>query len=303
MAPREPPSPRFRIERARRGYRVVGPGLLIWEPSLGEAEERRAELEVGWWRYPAAPPAAGADGECGPLVYGPVASRRLGRSLGVNLTPAGCRLCTFDCVYCEWGGIPRRTAGASWPAPREIAGAIAGALARVGPLDSITLSGHGEPTLHPRFADVVQAVLEIVRAARPDLAVRILTNGSRAARPEIRAALDQLDERIVKLDASPERVERPGLHHPLGALIASLALLRDVTLQACFVEGEVANTDARSVGEWIELVAEIAPRAVQIYTIDRRPAQSGILPAVAASLEEIACALRARTGIEASVHP
>jgi wyosine [tRNA(Phe)-imidazoG37] synthetase (radical SAM superfamily) len=299
---REPPSPRFRIERAPAGYRVIGPDLLIWEPSLGEAEERRAELEVGWWRHAAAPPAARAEDDAESLVYGPVASRRLGRSLGVNLTPAGCRLCTFDCVYCAWGGLPRSTAGASWPAPREIAAALAEALARVGPLDSITLSGHGEPTLHPRFPEVVAAVLELARAVRPGVAVRILTNASHAMRPEIRAALDRLDERIVKLDADAERVERPGRRQPLGALLAGLALLRDVTLQACFVEGEAANTGERSVFEWVELVAELAPRAVQIYTIDRQPAQAGILPAGAARLEEIACALRARTGIEASVH-
>ena len=293
---------RFHIERAPRGYRVVGPGLLIWEASLGEAVERRAELETGAWRHASAPPAAEADDECGSPVYGPVASRRLGRSLGVDLTPAGCRLCTFDCVYCAWGGLPRRTTGSSWPAPREIADALVRALARVGPLDSITLSGHGEPTLHPRFAEVVAEVLGVARVARPDVPVRILTNGSRAARPEIRAALDRFDERIVKLDADPERVERPGLHHPLGALLASIAMLRDVTLQSCFVEGGVANTGERSVREWVELVAELAPRAVQIYTIDRQPAHAGILPATADRLEEIACALRARTGIEASVH-
>jgi wyosine [tRNA(Phe)-imidazoG37] synthetase (radical SAM superfamily) len=131
--------------------------------------------------------------------------------------------------------------------------------------------------------------------------VRILTNASRALRPAVRAALDELDERIVKLDASPERIEKP--HRvPLGGLLAGLALLRDFSVQSCFVEGAAANTDAPSIADWIDLLAELRPRAVQIYTIDLPAASTDVLPAAAARLEEIACHLRARTGIEAGVY-
>jgi wyosine [tRNA(Phe)-imidazoG37] synthetase (radical SAM superfamily) len=121
--------------------------------------------------------------------------------------------------------------------------------------------------------------------------------------PAVRAALDRLDERIVKLDADPQRVSRPAPSAPLGTLVHALSLLRDVTVQSCFVEGDFANTGEASVAEWAELLAELRPRAVQVYTIDRQAARGGVLPASAALLEEIACRLRARTGIDAGVFP
>jgi wyosine [tRNA(Phe)-imidazoG37] synthetase (radical SAM superfamily) len=180
--------------------------------------------------------------------------------------------------------------------------ALLHALDTVGRIDSITISGQGEPTLHPRFAGVVAEVLAEARRRPGNAPVRILTNGTLAIRPVVRRALDQLDERIVVLDAAGHRVNRPARGRPLGTLVAGLLLLRDVSLQSCFIGGAVSNCDASSVGDWADLVAELRPRRVQIHTINRRSAQAGIHPLVRAQLEEIACVLRARTGIEAEVY-
>jgi wyosine [tRNA(Phe)-imidazoG37] synthetase (radical SAM superfamily) len=297
---------RYRIERAAQGYRVLGPNLLIWEPTLGEAAERREELEGFRCCYPLAPAlGAAAAAPFESIVYGPVESRRLGRSLGINLTPSGCRVCNYACVYCEYPRGPAHRRRPRWPTPDQVATELREALAKAAglalPLDCITVSGHGEPTLHPRFPAVIDAILAAVRSEGVRIPVRILTNGSQAVRPEIRSALDRLGERIAKLDADAERVSRPGRRYPLGATLLGLALLSDVTLQSCFIDGGVSNTGESAVRDWADLVSELEPRRVQIYTIDQRPAGADIRPVAAAHLEEIACRLRARTGIEAAV--
>ena len=298
------PRPRCHLERATEGYRVVGDNFLLWEPTLKEAIDDREELETPGWRYPFVSSLRGSiSPPLAPVVYGPLQSRRLERSIGVNFTPPGMRVCSFSCVYCEYALTGPEGLRGSWPTPEEIESALANILSRVGLLDSITISGHGEPTLHPRFPAVTAAVLEVARRSRSGTPVRILTNGSRVVRPEIRRALDLLDERIVKLDAAMERVNRPAPSVPFGALLHALSLLRDVTLQSCFVDGVVSNIDASSVRQWADMVSEIEPRRVQIYTIHHPPAGDfDIRPVTLAQLEEIACLLRARTGIEAAVY-
>jgi wyosine [tRNA(Phe)-imidazoG37] synthetase (radical SAM superfamily) len=231
------------------------------------------------------------------IVYGPVRSRRLGRSLGVDLTPRGCLICNFDCAYCEPGQPVDARCAPHWPTPGEVGSALRNAFFQVGPLDSITIAGRGEPTLHPHFPAVVAEVLAESRRARPEVPVRILSNGSRTTNPVVRRALDLLDERIVTLDAAAERVDRPGARLPLGARIQAFCMLRDFTVQACFVDGTVGNVDERSVGEWVELLAELRPRAVQVYTIDRPPRAPGVRPASSRQLEAISRRLHDETGI------
>jgi wyosine [tRNA(Phe)-imidazoG37] synthetase (radical SAM superfamily) len=113
--------------------------------------------------------------------------------------------------------------------------------------------------------------------------------------------LDLLDERIVKLDASMEAVCRPQSSQMLGRSVVGMCLLRDVTLQCCFIHGSVSNTDDSSVSDWIDAVRVVKPRAVQIYTINHPPADDEIRPVSRDQLEEIACRLRSKTGIDAAV--
>jgi len=296
------PAPRLRIKRVADGYVVLGKKVYAWEPTLEEARKTREELDVPGWRHPLIPGIAGRQSRPpGAVVYGPVSSRRLGRSLGINLMRPGCSVCPFHCVYCEFPRNHCRDPFGDWPTPDAVGYALAKALPRCGPLDSVTISGSGEPTMHPDFGAVVCRILTEVRRSPRDLKLRILTNGATAMLPEIHHALNRLDERIVTLDAAAERVDLPDAQHPLGSIVYGLSLLRDFTVQSCFIDGSVSNIDDRSVREWADLVGEVQPRDVQIFTMGRRSAQVDVRPVSGAQLEEIACVLRARTGIEARV--
>lgn len=236
------------------------------------------------------------------IIYGPVWSPQLGRSLGIDPLPPPYRVCSYDCVYCAFRHLPSGLRGTRWPTPGEVGSALANALPQAGPLDSITISGHGEPTLHPRFGSLVAEVLSAARHARPGVPVRIVTNGSMVCHEDVRRALDLLDERIVKLDAAAERVCRPDAGHPLGAVVAALPLLRDMTIQSCFIEGAVENTDADSVQDWVDLVGELRPQAVQIYTPSCPSHEVDVVPAPAWRLDEIAAQLEKQSGIHPSVY-
>jgi wyosine [tRNA(Phe)-imidazoG37] synthetase (radical SAM superfamily) len=261
------------------------------------APARRAPVVLPrWWSL--RPPGA--------VIYGPLLSRRLGRSLGINLMRPGRTVCSFRCVYCE---TPRRQcprpsdswAFADWPTALDVARALALALPGCGPLDSITISGTGEPTEHPDFEAVADSVLRVARRLRRGVPVRILTNGANTVRPTVRRALDRLDERIVIVDADPQHVDRPDPRSPLGGIVQGVSRLRDFTAQSCFVGGAVPNVGEEAVSRWIELLDEMRPRSVQIFTISRRPAQGGARPVSTERLHEIAHALRRRTGIESRV--
>lgn len=253
-------------------------------------------------RYPLRPAIGGRTSRPpGWLVYGPLESRRLGRSLGINLARPGRTTCSFRCVYCEFPREEGCDAYGDWPTPSAVGSALARALPRCGRLDSITISGSGEPTEHPQLGAIVSRVMREARRARSEVPVRILTNGATAIRPEVRRALDRLDERIVTLDAGAKEVDRPEARSPLGGALYGVSLLRSITVQSCFIDGAVSNVGERTVSEWVDILGELRPRAVQIFTMSRRPALMDVRPVSAARLKEIACLLRARTGIDARV--
>jgi wyosine [tRNA(Phe)-imidazoG37] synthetase (radical SAM superfamily) len=300
--PTQPLDPHFRIERASSGYLVLGEGFRSWEPTLEEAVADRKELEFPGWQHPLLPAPGGATSLApDAVVYGPVVSRRLGKSLGVNLMPPGYSTCSFGCVYCEYPRQPCPDARAEWPSPAVVGDALERSLVACGPIDSVTISGAGEPTTHPKFCAVVDRVVEVTRFLRPSVPVRVLTNGETAVRPEIRRALDRVDERIVKLDAAAQRIDRPRAWAPLGAIVCGISFLRDVTLQSCFIDGVVSNVGQESVAEWADLIGELRPARVQIFTLSRRPAARDVRPVSPSQLEEVACILRSRTGLEARV--
>jgi wyosine [tRNA(Phe)-imidazoG37] synthetase (radical SAM superfamily) len=276
--------------------------LRVREPTLDEVGAGSSALDA-----PALPlphgPAVRTQSAAASIVYGPISSRRFGRSLGIDLSPAGWRACSFDCVYCELPAPLNVDGAPHWPSAGDVESALGQALPRAGPLDSITIAGRGEPTLHPRFGAVVAAVLAQARRGRPGTPVRILTNGSTLVRADVRRALDLLDERVVAFDAGPERVDRPEHPLPLGSLVAGATLLRDVSVQSCFVVGEISNTDVRSVEAWIDVLAALRPRAVWVHSLSRPSARARVQAAPAPVLEAIAARLRSRTGLVAKVTP
>ena len=232
------------------------------------------------------------------VVYGPVESRRLGASLGVNILPDARKVCNFNCPYCQYGWTPADPMGLavpeeSWPLPEVVGAAVEASLARYGAIDRITLAGNGEPTLHPDFS----AIVELLRSVRDRRArharLAILSNASTIADPDIAAALLRLDERYMKLDAGDQNMLRAlnGTLVPIAQIVEGLARLNGVILQSMFTRDgarKIDNTTPEALDSWIAAVRRVRPRAVHIYTIDRSPAWKLLQPVPRAELEMIA---------------
>ncbi len=234
------------------------------------------------------------------IINGPVRSRRLGVSLGLNLIPRHSKLCTFDCPYCECGRNTRKAPGSRWPSPDLVADALRKTLERMTvPPDYVTFAGNGEPTMHPRFPLVVERVLEVRAALAPASRVCIMSNGLSAGRPAIRAALDRLDERLMKLDPGP-MAEVSGVRYDRERLVEDLRALADVTVQAMVVEGPgYSGASDEAIEEWLGALARLQPKAVQVFSIARPPADAAVTRVARARLEAIAA--RARTVVSGKV--
>lgn len=234
------------------------------------------------------------------IINGPVRSRRLGISLGLNIMPPRSKLCTMDCPYCECGFNTLKAEGARWPSPDIVADALAKTLAAVEVRpDWITFAGNGEPTMHPRFPSVVDRVLAVRDEWAPDAKVGILCNGLAAGKPTVRDALNRLDARIMKLDPGrPEQVN--GVAYDREHLVRNYAGLRDVTIQAMVVEGpDWSGASAEAIEEFLLYLRRVQPAALQLYSLDRLPANRAITRVARDRLEEIAD--RARGAIHGTV--
>ncbi len=154
------------------------------------------------------------------IIYGPILSRRLGRSLGINLLPANRKVCSFDCIYCQYGYThelllnPNRS---MLPSASDVFAAVEHALKKPRSIDYLTFSGNGEPTIHPDFPEIVRGVKEIKSKLHPDAKLAILSNSSRVTDPEIAAALRLLDAPMMKLDAGDEDTFR-AINHPVSSV-------------------------------------------------------------------------------------
>jgi wyosine [tRNA(Phe)-imidazoG37] synthetase (radical SAM superfamily) len=272
------------------------------------------------------------------IAYGPVASRRLGRSLGVNVLPAGQKVCNFNCAYCQYGWTPpvwldrttapdalRASAGANadtarkrallpsewrcaalpWPSVPNIIEAVGLALARDPAVDRITLAGNGEPTLHPDFARIVDGLRSVRDRHASEARLALLSNASTVGDPGVGRALARVDECYMKLDAGDEVTLRRinGAQVPLRVIVDALRSFADVTLQSLFTRDagrRVDNTSTASVSRWLEMVRHIRPQAVHVYSIDRDPAWKQLERVPRDELETIAARVEAE-GIAAVV--
>lgn len=220
-------------------------------------------------------------------------SRRLGVSLGLNLLPPHSKLCTFDCPYCECGFNTPKAVGARWPSPDEVAHSLRRALARLpDPPDWITFAGNGEPTMHPRFPMVVDRVLVVRAEFAASSRVGILSNGLAAGKPAVAAALLALDARMMKLDPGPvERVN--GIAYDTARLVETYRGLKPYTIQAMVARGrDWDGASEQSVAAWLPLLARADPDAVQLYSLDRPPADGSLENVPRERLEEMARAIR-----------
>jgi len=247
------------------------------------------------------------------IIYGPVRSRRLGTSLGINLLPAGMKVCNMNCAYCQYGwnrGRPRMHGQRiAWPAAQAVESALSARLLRAAQsgeiLDRITVAGHGEPTLHPEFEEVAARVGAVRDRLAPSVPLAILSNSTTAMADDVRGGLERFDERYMKLDAGDSRtcarLNGPGI--AVRRVLDALATLAPVTIQAMFVKdarGEIDNTTSGVVGEWLDALERIRAARVHIYTVDRQPALNTLRPVSIRQLREIAGRVRA-AGIPADV--
>jgi len=218
------------------------------------------------------------------VIYGPISSRRLGRSLGINLLPPGRKACTFDCVYCQYGTAhtvrgPEGQAG--FPSVDSVMQKVEEGLRRLpSPPDYLTFSGNGEPTLHPDFPDIVSRMLDLRGRMCPQTRLAILSNSSRMHRPEVREAVAQLDDPIMKLDAGdPQtlaRLSRPSSAITLERILEDLEAMPRLIIQTMIIEGAVQNAKGEAHEAWLAAVARLSPEMVQIYTAERPVAESGV---------------------------
>lgn len=248
------------------------------------------------------------------LIYGPLRSRRLGRSLGVNLLGADAKLCSFNCRYCQcgWTEHPMLKAAepADVPSGEKVADALETKLQQLCreriPIDVITFSGNGEPTLHPDFTAIVEAASDLRDSYVPHAKLAILSNSSTVHLPEVRAALQGVDLKLMKLDAGTDalvrRINLPAPGWDFATMLRGLTMLDGVMLQAMFVWGKAANTTPAAIREWSDRVAEIRPRGVHIYTLDRVPADPSVMPVSREVLESIAAYARRRAHVPVEVY-
>lgn len=244
------------------------------------------------------------------VVYGPIRSRRFGNSLGINILPVTHKFCDFDCVYCQYGWtLPGKNGERLKRAP-ELLQILEEELAAVKEsgerIDCLTLAGNGEPTLHPDFLEVVRGLRQVRDRFFPGVPIGILSDASMIQRPKVREALMELDERYMKLDVGdPEafkEINRPLWNVDWDAMLQALRDLPDKVLQSLFVAGSFDNTTPERVERWIQVVAYVRPKAVQVYTVDRPTADLGIRKVSRERLEEIADLTRATTSIETYVY-
>lgn len=216
------------------------------------------------------------------IVYGPIRSRRLGVSLGVNLMPTDAKLCSFDCVYCECGWN-QPVLHPQLPTRQQVREALASNLSPLASspqIDVITFSGNGEPTMHPDFLGIIQDTCALRDQYCPNAKVSVLSNSTQLGRPEVVEALKLCDNRILKLDSAIDATMRL-IDKPVNPHLTVAQVMEwlqqfdgDFTLQTCFLRGDyhgqvIDNTTSEELAAWYQAVEILHPKQVMIYVIDR----------------------------------
>jgi wyosine [tRNA(Phe)-imidazoG37] synthetase (radical SAM superfamily) len=231
------------------------------------------------------------------IIYGPINSRRLGRSLGINLLPTTFKLCPFNCIYCQYGWTEAHTDDASkygddLPSTGQVKEKLEGWLKKDQKVSYITFSGNGEPCLHPKFDKMVQIASKLRDKYVPQARLAVLSNSTCLAKNSVLEGLKKLDVRIMKLDCGSEEtfreVNRPHQNVKYEEVIQGLRDLDHIIIQSVFMDGETNNIENEDIEKWIEQLNYIRPTEVQIYSIDRPSADQALRLVEKGRLEEIA---------------
>lgn len=239
------------------------------------------------------------------IVFGPIRSRRLGASLGINLLPISSKVCSFDCIYCECGWTDSVDKG-KLPTRTEVKKHLEMKLEELqrkgDPLDVITYAGNGEPTLHPEFSEIIDDSIELRNRFFPTAKIAVLSNSTMLNKPKVFEALKRVDQNILKLDSAfnstIQLLNQPRVKFNLNELVENLKSFEgNLIIQTLFLRGTfdgsiIDNTSDIEVDGWLKLVEAIKPKEVMIYTIARDTPAKGLekvslkdLKAIAARVE------------------
>jgi wyosine [tRNA(Phe)-imidazoG37] synthetase (radical SAM superfamily) len=235
------------------------------------------------------------------LVFGPVHSRRLGISLGINLLPTECKVCNFNCIYCECGWTEKPHL-IDLPKVNEVIDKLQARLIEMNEKgqkpDVITFAGNGEPTMHPQFKQVVEKVIDTRNKFCPKAKVAVLSNATLLHKKEVAEALKLVDYSILKLDSAiPETLQllnEPPVGYTLPKVLDNLKQFTGVFyLQTMFLRGKINgisfdNTTENEISAWLEAVKYTNPQQVMIYSIDRDTPASDLQKVSADELNKIA---------------
>jgi wyosine [tRNA(Phe)-imidazoG37] synthetase (radical SAM superfamily) len=247
-------------------------------------------------------------------IFGPVKSRRLGISLGINLLPNTRKVCNFNCIYCECGWNPDDKNKEPLPSAKNVEKSLAEKLSEMKendqPLDVITFAGNGEPTMHPEFPDIIDITCRLRNQYFPNVRIAVLSNATLLFKPEIVSALKKVDQNILKIDSANDGTCRL-LNNPVGKfsiidVIENLKLFDSrLIVQTMFVKGsyngvEFDNTSESEINALIEVIATIKPAQMMIYTIARDTPIQSIQKISQSKLKEIASKIE-KLGIPVSI--
>ena len=219
-------------------------------------------------------------------VFGPIHSRRLGSSLGINLLPVNGKICSFDCIYCECGWNRDGKDDKRLPSAAEVRSALQDKLSALMlegvRIDSITFSGDGEPTLNPEFPRIIDDTLRLRDVFYPDAKVSVLSNATRVHVPEVFEALRKVDNPIMKIDAPTDElvrlIDNPAPGYSLARTLEALRRFEgDFVLQTMFLRSPDFDSSSPEVLDgWKAIVRDLRPRKIMVYTIDRPTPMQGL---------------------------
>ena len=237
------------------------------------------------------------------IIFGPISSRRLGKSLGINLLPNNQKVCNFNCVYCECGWTKKTTFGKEKFHSREnVSEALVSRLEQLkhskNEPDVITFAGNGEPTMHPSFGDIINDTIQIRDKIIPEAQIAVLSNATLLHKPSVFRALEKVDQNILKIDSAfPETIEKinqPKGKFDLKEIVQRMKTYkRNLIIQTLFLRGEIDgieinNTTNKEIDAWLELLKEIKPCKVMIYTFHRETSSEGLIRIPEKELQHIA---------------
>jgi wyosine [tRNA(Phe)-imidazoG37] synthetase (radical SAM superfamily) len=244
------------------------------------------------------------------ILYGPVKSRRLGKSLGINLMPASYKLCSFNCLYCHYGWTKIHTMDLKpWikdlPSLDLVIEAVEGALRSKSEFDFITFSGNGEPTLYPWFAELVDQMLLLRNRYRPGVKIALLSNSTGLVHADVKESLSKIDLPFFKLDAGTEEkfkeINRPPAGVKWNAILNGLSSLRNIYIQTLLIDGNPSNVTEEDLAAYFRHIRTLQPIEVHLYSTDRPVPDHGISRVSRERLEAIALRGQAETGVKMRV--